>query len=107
VTHQWGDYYTRRAQAVLDGNWKSAALWGGVKQGMIRVDSFGPKVPKKVADEVLARQKDIAAGKLHPFAGPILTNDGQQVLAPGKALSDEQILGMNFLVQGVQGRLKP
>jgi basic membrane protein A len=107
ITHQWGSYYTRRAQAVLDGTWKSGALWGGVKEGMIRVDSFGPKVPKKVVDEVLARQRDIAAGKLHPFKArtAMLDNEGHQVLAAGKTLSDEQILGMNFLVQGVQGRL--
>lgn len=107
VTHQWGDYYTRRAQAVLDGSWKSGALWGGVKEGMIRVDSFGPKVPKKVSDEVLARQKDIAAGRLHPFRAraALLDNEGREVLAAGKTLSDEQILGMNFLVQGVQGKL--
>ena len=107
VTHQWGDYYTRRARAVLDGSWQSAALWGGVKEGMIRVDSFGPKVPKKVADEVLARQKDIAAGKLHPFRArsALLDNEGREVLAAGQTLSDAQILGMNFLVQGVQGKL--
>lgn len=107
VTHQWGDYYTRRAQAVLDGSWKSGAMWGGVKEGMIRVDGFGPKVPKKVVEEVLARQKDIAAGKLHPFRArtPLLDNEGREVLAAGKTLSDEQILGMNFLVQGVQGKL--
>jgi len=107
VTHQWGRYYTRRAQAVLDGSWKSSALWGGVKEGMIRVDSFGPKVPKKVVDEVLARQRDIAAGKLHPFKArtALLDNEGREVLAAGKTLSDEQILSMNFLVQGVQGKL--
>ncbi|WP_029523824.1 BMP family ABC transporter substrate-binding protein [Polaromonas glacialis] len=109
ITHQWGDYYTGRAKAVLDGRWKSAALWGGVKEGMIRVDSFGPKVPKQVADEVLARQRDIAAGRLHPFKarGALLDNEGREVLAAGRALSDEQILNMNFLVQGVQGKLNP
>ena len=107
VTHQWGSYYTQRAQAVLDGSWKSAALWGGVKEDMIRVDSFGPKVPKKVADEVLARQRDIAAGKLHPFSArtALLDNQGHEVLAAGKTLTDAQILTMNFLVQGVQGKL--
>lgn len=107
VTHQWGDYYTRRAQAVLDGTWKSGSVWGGVKEGMVRVDSFGPRLPKKIADEVLARQRDIAAGKLHPFKArtAMLDNEGRQVLAAGKTLSDEQILNMNFLVQGVQGRL--
>jgi len=107
ITHQWGSYYTGRAKAVLDGSWKSAALWGGVKEGMIRVDGFGPKVPQKVADEVLARQRDIAAGRLHPFKArtALLDNEGHEVLAAGKTLSDEQILNMNFLVQGVQGTL--
>ena len=71
VTHHWGDYYRRRTQAVLDGSWRSGNVWGGVKEGMIRVGDFGPKVPKAVQEEVLARQKDIAAGKLRPFSGPI------------------------------------
>ncbi|MEO7953579.1 MAG: BMP family ABC transporter substrate-binding protein, partial [Polaromonas sp.] len=107
VTHQWGSYYTRRAKAVLDGSWKTGSLWGGVKEGMICVDSFGPKVPNKVVDEVLARQRDIASGKLHPFRAraELLDNEGREVLAAGQTLSDEQILGMNFLVQGVQGKL--
>ena len=56
VTHQWGDYYTRRIRAVADGSWSTGKVWGGVKQGMIRVGDFGPKVPKAVQQEVLARQ---------------------------------------------------
>jgi basic membrane protein A and related proteins len=104
VTHQWGDYYRRRTQDVLEGSWKPANVWGGVKEGMIRVGYFGSKVPRAVQDEVLARQKDIAAGKLKPFAGPIADNEGRPVLAKGQALTDEQILTMNFLVSGVQGK---
>ncbi len=105
VTHHWGDYYKARTQAVLDGSWKSGQVWGGVKEGMIRVGDFGPKVPKAVQAEVLARQKDIAAGKLHPFAGPISDNEGKLVLPNGQVMTDEQILGMNFLVSGVQGKI--
>jgi basic membrane protein A len=108
VTHQWGDYYKARTQAVLDGRWKPGKVWGGVKEGMIRVGDFGPKVPKAVQAEVLARQKDIAAGKLHPFrAGKtgIDDNVGREVIAPGKQLSDEEILTMNWLVDGVLGTL--
>jgi basic membrane protein A len=106
VTHQWGDYYKRRTQAVLEGNWKSGNVWGGVKEGMIRVGYFGSRVPKPVQDEVLARQKDIAAGKVKPFLGPIADNEGKAVVAKGQALSDEQILTMNFLVAGVQGKVR-
>jgi simple sugar transport system substrate-binding protein len=105
VTHHWGDYYKRRTQAVLDGSWKSGNFWGGVKEGMVRVGEFGPKVPKAVQQEVLARQEDIAAGKLHPFAGPFADNEGKLVLGKGRTMTDEQILAMNFLVFGVQGKV--
>ena len=105
ITHEWGDYYKRRTQAALDGTWKSGQVWGGVKEGMIRVGHFGPKVPKAVQDEVLARQKDIAAGKLRPFTGPITDNEGREVAARGKELTDARILDMNFLVSGVQGKI--
>ena len=104
VTHQWGVYYTQRARAALDGSWKSGNIWGGVKEGMIRVGDFGARVPKAVQDEVLARQKDIAAGRLHPFKGPIADNEGAAVVPAGVALTDAQILSMNFLVSGVQGK---
>jgi basic membrane protein A len=105
VTHQWGDYYTRRIRAAADGSWTSGNVWGGVKEGMVRVGDFGPKVPKAVQQEVLARQKDIASGKLLPFAGPIVDNEGREVVPKGQAMTDEQILTMNFLVSGVQGRI--
>ena len=107
VTHLWGDYYTRRVKAVLDGTWKSERVWGGVKDGMIRVDHFGPKVPAAVRDEVLARQKDIAAGKLHPFAAraDVKDNEGRVVIAKGQTLADEAILNMNWLADGVLSKL--
>lgn len=107
VTHQWGQYYTQRTQAVLDGTWQSGAVWGGVKEGMIKVDGFGAKVPKAVQAEVLARQKDIAVGKLHPFHATktVLDNEGREEIAKGQTLNDDQIRKMNWLVQGVQGKL--
>ena len=107
VTHLWGDYYTRRVKAVLDGSWKSGSVWGGVKDGMIRVDGFGSKVPAAVQAEVLARQADMAAGRLQPFAtkADVRNNEGQVVMAAGQSLSDAEILNMNWLVEGVVGKL--
>jgi simple sugar transport system substrate-binding protein len=80
-------------------------VWGGIKDGMIRVGEFGPKVPKAFQDEVLAKQRLVGTGKLSPFAGPITDNEGKLVLPAGQSLSDAQILNMNYLVQGVQGRV--
>ena len=108
VTHEWGAYYTARSKAVLDGSWRAGSVWGGVKEGMVKVDSFGPKVPKAVQQEVLARLKEIGAGRLKPFAASGLAvkdTEGNTVIAKGAALSDDQILGMNWLVEGVQGKI--
>ena len=108
VTHQWGDYYIRRVKAVLDGSWKSGQVWGGVREGMIRVDSFGAKVPAAVQTEVLARQKDMAAGQLAVFSGGkvgVKDNEGKTVIAAGRSLDDGAILNMNWLVEGVITKL--
>jgi simple sugar transport system substrate-binding protein len=74
---------------------------------MIRVGGFGPKVPQAVQDEVQARQQDIAAGKVKPFqaAADVRDNEGRVVIPMGQNLSDEQILNMNWLVEGVQGKV--
>ena len=56
-------------------------------------------------DEVLAQQKKLGAGQLHPFTGPITDNEGRTVLPAGQQLSDEQILSMNYLVAGVVGKV--
>lgn len=89
------------------GSGQSGARWGGVKMARVRVGSVGPKLAQKVADDVLARQNDIAGGGLHPFAASVYTtvNAGQLLLATGKTFSDAQILGMNGLVQSAPGQL--
>ena len=93
----------------MDGNWKPGNVWGGVKEGMVRVDSFGPRVPLAVQTEVLAAQQRIAKGQLHPFHATeaVLDNTGKTVIAKGQTLTDAQILGINWLVAGVQGKVGP
>ncbi|HMN94678.1 MAG TPA: BMP family ABC transporter substrate-binding protein [Hydrogenophaga sp.] len=108
VTHRWGDYYTRRVQAVLEGRWASGSVWGGVREGMIGVEGFGPRLPSAVREEVLARQAELSAGRVQVFDArqtDLRDNRGRVVVPRGSRLSDPQILGMNWLVEGVVGRL--
>jgi simple sugar transport system substrate-binding protein len=107
VTHEWGAYYTRRVTDVQKGQWRSGNVWAGLKEGMIRVGDFGPKLPAKVRDEIAKVQQDIAQGKRHPFQGPIADNEGKTIAAAGQKLSDVQILNMNYGVAGVVGKVSP
>jgi len=105
VTHHWGEYYTRTAQSVLDGTWKPGNLWGGMKDGMIKVEAFNESVPKEVVDLVNAKAASIKAGEFHPFTGPIRSNDGREIAAQGAVLNDEQLGKMDFYVEGVIGKV--
>ncbi len=104
VTHHWGAYYTKVARSVLDGTWKPSNVWGGMGDGMIKLEAISPSVPKDVVDLVKAKEADIVAGKFHPFTGPIRTNTGKEVIAAG-SLTDEQLGAMDFYVEGVVGKV--
>ncbi len=105
VTHHWGAYYTRVAQSVIDGRWTPSNLWGGMKDGMIKLEALHADVPADVKAEVERGGADIAAGKLHPFTGPIRTNAGKDVAGKGETLSDEQLAKMDYYVDGVVGKV--
>jgi basic membrane protein A and related proteins len=105
VTMIWDQYYIAEAKAALDGTWKSKDTWGGVKDGMIKLAPFNKVLPDVLLKEVNEKQAAIAAGKLEPFAGPIVNQAGKQVVGPGASLSDKDILEMKWFAAGVQGKL--
>ena len=50
-------------------------------------------------------ERAIADGSLHPFQGPVKDQDGKVRVAKGDALSDKDLLGMDWYVEGVVGKL--
>jgi len=105
TTHQWGAFYTKVTQEVLAGTWKGTNVWGGIKDGMIKLAPINAAVPKDVVELVASKEKDIGAGKLHPFTGPLKDNAGKERLAAGQTMGDDKLAVMDFYVEGVQGTL--
>ena len=105
VVSDWAPYYVAEVKAAMDGSWTSHDTWDGLKQGMVVLSPFNAAVPKEVAEEVMARRADIADGKLLPFGGPLTDQAGAAKVAAGAALPDPAILGMNWLVPNVQGKV--
>ena len=104
VTHHWGNYYTHRAEEAFNGSWKVAPVWGGLREGFIKLEGFSDKLPPELVATVKAREAEILAGKFHPFSAPIRTNAGNEVLASG-SLNDEQLGAMNYYVEGIVGKV--
>ncbi len=105
TTNNWAGYYIERTQLALDGKWKTGDTWGGIGAKMIVMAPFTnmPADVKALAEKTVA---DIGSGALHPFACPVVDQSGKTVECKGgKALADEQILGMNWYVQGIDDKL--
>ncbi len=105
TTHVWDTYYTKVATDVMNGTWKPEAVWGGIKDGMIKLAPLNPSIPADVVSLVQEKEKMIADGSFHPFQGPINNQEGKEVVAKGKALTDNDLLGMMYYVDGVLGNI--
>ena len=104
-TDYWGDYYTKRAQAVLDGKWTSEDTWGGLDSGMVVMAPY-TNMPDDVKKMAMDTQAAITSGALHPFKCPITDQDGKTVECKGgDHLDPGQILSMNFYVKGIDDKI--
>ncbi len=104
VTHQWGGFYTRVAQSVIDGTWQPTSVLGGLREGMIELQGMHRDLPKHVRDTVEASRRDIVAGRLHPFMGVVKTNTDRVVQTQG-SMSDAAMSSMDYFVEGVLGKV--
>lgn len=105
TVHNWGPLYTAKAQAVLDGTWKSENIWGGIADNALDLAPYNKVVPQSVQAEVDHVKNLITQGKLHPFAGPINDQSGKVRVPVGKTIPDKELLSMEWYVEGVQGEM--
>ncbi|MEO6292697.1 MAG: BMP family ABC transporter substrate-binding protein [Burkholderiaceae bacterium] len=102
----WAPYYIKATKEALDGSWKGGgASWWGVKEGAIDMVSVAADVPedtKKKVDEIKAGLK---AGTFAIWKGPIMSNEGKEMLAKDVVADDKFLGGLSFYVKGVEGKI--
>lgn len=105
LINDWNPYYIRRVREAMNGTWKSTDVWGGLKEGMLKMAAWNKKIPADVVKLAEAARDGIISGKLHPFTGPLKKQDGTLFLKAGEKISDKALSAMNFYVEGVEGSL--
>lgn len=101
----WAPYYIKATRDALDGKWATGQAWWGVKEGAIDMVSLAADVPdesKKRIDEIKAGLKD---GSFAIWKGPIVGQDGKEVLKKDEVADDKFLGGINFYVKGVEGKI--
>ncbi len=104
-TNNWGVYYIEAARRVLDGKWKPDDTRWGLKEKLVVMSPVNPVVPAPVAKLFDEKKQAIIDGKLVPFQGPIKDQGGAVKVAAGATLPMDQVMGINWYVQGVEGTI--
>jgi basic membrane protein A len=105
-TENWSDYYVDEIRKVMAGTWTGGRQTAdGIKEKMVVLTPLNKSVPSDVARLFEERKRDIADGKLKPFVGPLKDSTGVVRVAAGSALSDAELLAINWYVDGVDASI--
>jgi basic membrane protein A and related proteins len=106
--YDWHTYAERKYQQTVDGNFSNDEVNGDLKTGLVRLGPINSKVPAGVKAKVAAAQKQIEAGKLAVFKGPLKDNTGAVKLPAGKSWTSpaDVYSNMTFFVDGVVGKIQ-
>lgn len=102
----WGKYYAAEVQRILDGNWKQENYYGDIKDGMIELAPLTANAPEGAQAAVDKAKAGIIDGSLNVFAGPIKDQTGAVKIPEGSAMTFEQMMSVDWFVQGVEGKIK-
>src|SRR6266498_1199621 len=104
--YNWGPYYLRKTRAAMNGTWKTNFYYGNLKDGMVGLAPYGPKVTAKTKRAIAQKKAALIKGTFYEFAGPLYDQKGRLRLPKGKRMSVKDLYAMNWLVRGVVGSAK-
>jgi basic membrane protein A and related proteins len=101
----WGVYYEKALNDVLNKTWKVEVTKWGIKEGandFVKVADF---VPEEVKKKVQEAKQALLANPGAVFKGPLVDNGGKEVL-PKDVVADDKWKGeIAFYVKGVEGKV--
>ncbi|MBP6852103.1 MAG: BMP family ABC transporter substrate-binding protein [Rhodoferax sp.] len=102
----WAPYYIKATKDALDGNWKGGSgIWWGHKEGAIDMVSIAEDVPAETKARIDEIKAGLKAGTYNIWKGPIVGQDGKEILAKDAVADDKFLSGVNFYVKGVEGKV--
>ncbi len=105
----WGVYYTQLVEQVRSGTWKSEQYWGGWKEGVVDLAPLNEDlVPADIQTEIEQEVAKFRQGEktiFTVFTGPLADQQGQVKVPQGTAMTADEILNMNWFVEGVEGTI--
>ena len=86
-------------QAVSTSGAGTATLTAG--DDVVFTADWNPDIPADMIEQIKAKEAEIEAGDFVVFKGPLTDQSGTERVADGVAMTDGEIIGMDWHVAGV------
>jgi basic membrane protein A len=106
AVYDWSGYYVKRVKAAMNGTWKTGFYYGSIKDGLVGLAPYGPKVSAATKAAIAKKKAQLVDGAFYEFAGPLKDQAGKVRVPAGKKMSVQDLYAMDWLVQGVVGSAK-
>ena len=109
----WGKFYERIIRDFLQGNWDTVReakekpainYWWGISGGVIDL-IMSDELPRGIAMLTNIVKGQMYVDCFNPFWGTLRKQDGSITGSPDMGLSPEEIITMDYLVEGVIGSI--
>lgn len=112
----WGEFYERMVRSIMSGTYnrlsnilsnsdKAISYWWGMDTDVVDIFYTKSRLPRETIQTIKFMKEMIIGGTYHPFRGPLYDNKGVLRLDEGHNLEPEDILSMNWFVEGVLGSI--
>lgn len=103
----YSEFYKEDVQRILDGKWTgNNQYWLGLETGIVALDDISDNCKVGTKEKVETAKQAIIDGSFFVFSGPLTDNEGVLRIGEGERLSDEDLLALDWFVEGVIGSVK-
>ncbi|MFY9175131.1 MAG: BMP family ABC transporter substrate-binding protein [Peptococcia bacterium] len=103
----WGAYYVKAVQDVMNGKFSNEPYLGDMKEGLVDISPLTANAPEGAKEKVEEAKKAIISGEFKLFAGPLKDNQGNLRVKEGEVMSlEDQYSNFDWLVEGVIGSVE-
>jgi basic membrane protein A and related proteins len=100
----WGAKYVSIVEEMMAGEYDGGeSYWGSMADGVIDLAPFSPLVDEDTIALIEEQRELIVSGAWDVFCGPVVGANGNTVVEEDMCLTDGEMLGMSFFVEGVVG----
>ncbi|NLM09904.1 MAG: BMP family ABC transporter substrate-binding protein [Clostridiaceae bacterium] len=111
----WGIFYEKMVRSILEGGIRSSIdgtgkgtirnYWWGMDSGILDFFYSRKLIPSETQKLINFIKESIKEGRFNVFSGPLYDQKGRLRIPAGKSATREEIFGMNWLLDFINGEI--